>query len=135
MRKFSEVEVENWIKNQDENVLPKEEFLGRCFACGESLSELELPEGPEKKVVCLKDRDYFVDVYEELQELGEIWVTIVKSKFGIRVLSKELLFQKQLWINPVLYYVITDLCCYKYTIELEGINSVKVSVYDGGRNT
>jgi len=72
MRKFSEVEVENWIKNQDENVLSKEEFLGRCFACGEFLSELELPEGPEKKVVCLEDRDFFVEQYEELKEMEEI---------------------------------------------------------------
>lgn len=72
MRNFSELDVERWIENQDKNVLPKEEFLGRCFACGEYLAELELPEGPEKKVVCLKDRDYFVENFEESEEEGEL---------------------------------------------------------------
>ena len=72
MRNFSELDVERWIKNQDENVLPKEEFLGRCFACGVDLDKLELPEGPEKKVVCSKNRNDFVDSFEELEEMGEL---------------------------------------------------------------
>ena len=72
MRNFSELDVERWIKIVDENVLPKEEFLGQCFACGEYLDKLELPEGPEKKVVCLKNRNVFVDSFEEYEEMGEL---------------------------------------------------------------
>lgn len=72
MRNFSENDVERFINHQDENVLPKEEFLGRCFACGAFLVEVELPEGPEKKVVCLKDRDFFVERFEESEEDGEL---------------------------------------------------------------
>ena len=72
MRNFSELDVERFINHQDENVLPKEEFLGRCFACGRHLDEIELPEGPEKKVVCAKDRDYFVDTFADLEEMGEL---------------------------------------------------------------
>lgn len=72
MKSFSEADIEKYLKYTDENVIPLEEVLGNCFTCGELLSEVELPEGPEKKVVCLKDRDYFVEEYEELQELGEI---------------------------------------------------------------
>lgn len=72
MRKFSETDVEKWINYQDANVLPKEEFLGRCFVCGESLDKLELPEGPERQVVCLNDREYHVELFEELVEMGEL---------------------------------------------------------------
>ena len=72
MKSFSETDIEKYLKYTDENVIPLEHVLGNCFICGELLSEVELPEGPEKKVVCLKDRDYFVEGYEELQELGEI---------------------------------------------------------------
>jgi len=72
MKRFSETDIDKYLKYTDENVIPLEEVLGNCFTCGELLSGVELPEGPEKKVVCLKDRDYFVEQYEELQELGEI---------------------------------------------------------------
>lgn len=72
MRNFSELDVERWIKTTDENVLPKEEFLGHCFACGQYLDKTELPEGPEKKVVCSKDRDYFVQNFEEWEETGKL---------------------------------------------------------------
>ena len=72
MRNFSELDVERFINHQDENVLPKEEFLGQCFACGAYLDKVELPEGPEKKVVCLKDRDFFVERFEESEEEGEL---------------------------------------------------------------
>lgn len=72
MRHFSELDVERWIKVMDENVLPKEDFLGRCFVCGKDLAELELPDGPEKKVVCLNDRDDFVGSFEEWEETGEL---------------------------------------------------------------
>jgi len=72
MRKFSEQEIEKYINYSDENVLPKEEFLGRCIACGRFLNEVELPEGPERQVICLDDRDYFVEHYDSLIDLGEI---------------------------------------------------------------
>lgn len=72
MRNFTELDVERWIKVTDENVLPKEDFLGRCFACGKNLSEVELPDGPEKKVVCLNNRDYFVENFEEWEEEGQL---------------------------------------------------------------
>lgn len=72
MKTFSESDIEKYLKYTDENVLPLEELENTCFICGQSLSEVELPEGPEKKVVCLKDRQHFVDGYEELQEMGEI---------------------------------------------------------------
>ncbi|MFD1608678.1 SAP domain-containing protein [Oceanobacillus luteolus] len=67
MKSFSEADIEKYLKYTDENVLPLEEQLGRCFMCGVSLSEVELPEGPEKKVVCLKDRDHFIELFEELE--------------------------------------------------------------------
>lgn len=72
MRNFTEEETEKWIDYTDKNVLPKEEFLGKCYQCGELLKNLELPEGPEKRIVCLKHREDFVVDYEELEEWGEI---------------------------------------------------------------
>ena len=72
MRKFSEQEIEKYINYSDENILPKEEFLGRCITCGRFLNEVELPEGPERQVICLDDRDYFVEQYDNLIDLGEI---------------------------------------------------------------
>lgn len=72
MTSFSEADIEKYLEYTDENVIPLEEVLGNCFTCGQLLSEVELPGVPEKKVVCLKDRDYFVEEYKELQELGEI---------------------------------------------------------------
>ena len=74
MREFTEEEIKKWIDYTDKNVLPKEEFLGRCHQCGDFLVNLELPEGPEKKIVCLKDRENFVSDFEELEELekGEL---------------------------------------------------------------
>lgn len=71
MREFSEADIEKYLKYTDENVVPTEELLGQCFICGIKLNEAELPEGPEKQVVCLKDRDYFVESVEELIEMGE----------------------------------------------------------------
>ena len=68
MREFTEEEIEKWIDYTDKNVLPKEEFLGRCHQCGDFLVNLELPEGPEKKIVCLKDLEKFVSDFEELAE-------------------------------------------------------------------
>lgn len=72
MRIFSEADIEKYLKYVDENVVPVEDTLGRCFICGVTLDEAELPEGPEKKVVCLKNRDYFVETIEGLVEDGEL---------------------------------------------------------------
>lgn len=72
MRNFTKVEVEKYLKWTDENVLPLEEVEGRCHICGKFLGDVELPKGPEKKVVCLKDRQYFVESYEEAVNSGEI---------------------------------------------------------------
>lgn len=71
MKIFSEADIEKYLKYNDENVVSTEDILGQCFMCGVKLSETELPEGPEKKVVCLKDREYFVETVEELIEMGE----------------------------------------------------------------
>lgn len=70
--KFSEADIERYVEYIDKNVLSKEELLGRCFTCGAELDEVELPEGPEQKVVCLKDRDSFVEEIKELVEMGEL---------------------------------------------------------------
>lgn len=72
MKTFSEADIEKYLEYTDENVISLEEVLGNCFICGRELKDVDLPEGPEKKVVCLKDRDYFVEGYEELQEFGDI---------------------------------------------------------------
>ena len=72
MREFSESDVEKYLEYTDQNVIQTKELLGQCFICGIKLSETETPEGPEKRVVCLKDRDYFVEGFEELIEMGEI---------------------------------------------------------------
>ena len=72
MKQFTETDIEKWIDYTDENVLPKEEFLGRCYVCGEFLDKTDLPEGPEKQIVCLKDREFFVEGFAELIEMGEL---------------------------------------------------------------
>lgn len=70
MKEFTEAQVEKYLKWTDENVLPLEEIAGRCHICGELFRDVELPEGPEKKVVCLKDREYFVESYKEIVSSG-----------------------------------------------------------------
>lgn len=70
MRTFNETQIEEFLKWTNKNVLPLEEVEGRCHICGEFLSDIELPKGPEKKVVCLKDREYFVKSYEEIVSFG-----------------------------------------------------------------
>ena len=70
--KFSDADIERYVEYTDKNVLPKEELLGRCFVCGVELDEVKLPEGPEKQIVCLNDRYYFVESFEELVEMGEL---------------------------------------------------------------
>lgn len=65
MEKFTEKQIKEYQKWTNDNVIPTEELSGRCYICGEVLSEKKLPEGPESKVVCLKDREYFVESYNE----------------------------------------------------------------------
>lgn len=72
LRQFTEEEIEKWIDYTDENVLPREEFIGRCYVCGENLINLVSSEGPEKEIVCFKDREYFVSDFEELEEWGKV---------------------------------------------------------------
>lgn len=72
MRKFNEVDIENYLKYTNKNVIELEEVLGHCFICGELLNQVALPQGLEKQVVCLKDRKYFAETFEELVEIGEI---------------------------------------------------------------
>jgi len=71
MRTFSEKEIENYMKYVDENIIDLEEIIGRCFMCGQKLDEVELPNGPEKKVTCKECRDFFVEQFEEAEEMGE----------------------------------------------------------------
>lgn len=70
--KFSEADIERYLEYTDENVLKREEILGHCFVCGTELDEVELPKGPEQMIVCLRDRDHFVELFEELVEMGEL---------------------------------------------------------------
>lgn len=72
MREFSEKDIEKYMNFVSENVLELDEIRGRCFQCGELLSDLQLPEGPEKKVVCLRNREDFVEEFEGLVEFGEL---------------------------------------------------------------
>lgn len=69
-RVFTEEEISKYMDYVDKEVLELEEILGRCFQCGRPLDEVELPEGPERKVVCLKKREDFVAEYEELIKEG-----------------------------------------------------------------
>lgn len=70
MRQFTKKEIEAYLEYVEENVISLQEILGQCFICGESLDEVEFPEGPEKKVVCLKDRDYFIKAFDEYEYEG-----------------------------------------------------------------
>lgn len=72
MRVFTEKNIKDYMKYVDKNVIELDEVLGRCFQCGEFLDEVELPEGPESKVVCLDNREDFVRDYEELIEMDEL---------------------------------------------------------------
>lgn len=67
---FTEAQVENYMKWTSKSVLSVEKIAGRCHICGELLNDIELPKGPEKKVVCLKDRDYFIEGYNGIIDFG-----------------------------------------------------------------
>lgn len=70
MRQFTNEEIEDYLEYTNEKIIPLEEILGNCLICGVPLDKLELPEGPEKKVVCLKDRDYFVEDFGSYESEG-----------------------------------------------------------------
>lgn len=70
MRQFKKEEVEEYLEYINENVISLQEVLGQCFICGLPLDEVELPKGPEKKIVCLKDRDSFVEDFESYESEG-----------------------------------------------------------------
>lgn len=72
MREFSEKEIKKYYQHIVELVGGEEELDGRCAICGEKLDNVELPSGPERKVTCLKDRDYFEESFDEAVEFGEI---------------------------------------------------------------
>lgn len=67
MRQFTNEEIKKYLEDTNENVIPLQEVLGKCFICGIPLDQLELPEGPEKQVVCLKDRSYFVESFNSYE--------------------------------------------------------------------
>lgn len=67
MRQFTNEEIKKYLEDINENVIPLQEVLGKCFICGIPLDQLELPEGPENQVVCLKDRSYFVESFDSYE--------------------------------------------------------------------
>lgn len=67
MRQFTNEEIKKYLEDTNENVIPLQEVLGKCFICGIPLDQLELPEGPENQVVCLKDRSYFVESFDSYE--------------------------------------------------------------------
>lgn len=72
MRVFTEEEMEKYYRYLIEVVVNEDDIKGRCAICGEKLDDVELPSGPERKVTCLKDRDYFEESFDEAVEFGEI---------------------------------------------------------------
>ncbi|MEB5700416.1 hypothetical protein AST07_07480 [Staphylococcus saprophyticus] len=68
MRKFDEYEIEKYIEYVDENLIEISEVEGQCHICGKYLTEVELPEGPERKVVCLNNLEDFIENYKMLEE-------------------------------------------------------------------
>lgn len=64
MRQFTKDEVEEYLEYFNENVIPLQEVLGKCFICGVSFDRVKLPEGLEKQVVCLKDRNQLIELFE-----------------------------------------------------------------------
>lgn len=67
---FTKEEIEKYKEYLDEYVLPREEYEGHCVQCGEMLKDVELSEGPEKEVVCLRCLDPFTSYYLEQKEEG-----------------------------------------------------------------
>ncbi|MHC5372161.1 hypothetical protein ACYSNU_00010 [Enterococcus sp. LJL120] len=72
MIQITEEDIAKYIDYVDTNLIDIEQVIGHCFFCGEYLNQVELPTGPERRVVCAKDRDSFVKYFEELKDEGEI---------------------------------------------------------------
>lgn len=87
MRQFTYKEIKKYLEYTNENIIPLQEVLGKCFICGIPLDQLELSEGPEKQVVCLKDRSYFVESfnsYENAESELEFQPELLKKdNFGL----------------------------------------------------
>ncbi|MDN5412332.1 MAG: SAP domain-containing protein [Lactococcus sp.] len=98
MRTFTKEQIDEYLKFLDNDILNLDEFIGQCVVCGKLLSESNLPDGPEKEVVCLKDREYFVEEYSELIRSGQFIDTntnglVIKTDEEIR---KEKLTSKKI---------------------------------------
>ena len=75
MRQFTNEDIKKYLEYTNENIIPLQEVLGKCFICGiplDQLDLLELPEGPEKQVVCSKDRSYFVESFNSYENADEL---------------------------------------------------------------
>lgn len=67
---FTKEEIEKYQEYTYKYILPKDEIDGHCYQCGEFLKDVELPEGPEKEVVCLGCLNDFTTNYLEQKEQG-----------------------------------------------------------------
>ncbi|PTI77509.1 hypothetical protein [Staphylococcus succinus] len=74
MRQFTDSEIEKYLKYIDENKIDinDEDVKGRCLSCGKHLNDVELPDGPERKVTCLSCLEWFIEDYEELENDGSL---------------------------------------------------------------
>ncbi len=72
MSKYTEEDIQKYLKYVDENVIELEEIEGLCHACGKPLEDVELPNGPEKKVVCINDVDYFEESYQGMLDFYDM---------------------------------------------------------------
>lgn len=72
MSNYTEEDIQKYLKFVDENMIELEEIQGQCHICGKLLKDLELPNGPENKVVCLKDVDSFEESYQEMLDFYDI---------------------------------------------------------------
>lgn len=101
MRTFTNEQIDEYIVYACEHILEQNEFIGKCVICGCMLSELNLPNGPEKKVVCLNDREFFVEEYNELIKLGCL---IDTNNSGIIIKT-----YKEIWEDELTSYKIEGL--------------------------
>lgn len=73
-RKFTENEVEKYLNYVNDHLIDVNDdgIKGHCHCCGKILNEVTLPEGPEKRVVCLNCTDWFEGEYGLQVEEGLI---------------------------------------------------------------
>ncbi|WP_436937337.1 SAP domain-containing protein [Staphylococcus xylosus] len=73
-RKFTENEVEKYLNYVNDHLIDVNDhgIKGHCHCCGKILNEATLPEGPEKRVVCLNCTDWFEEEYVFQVEEGLI---------------------------------------------------------------